>query len=67
MSLKLKSTLLLLTVLTNFSKIHEISEKVNNTSEVPLLFTKVQTSITPVKHEIQKNLFNSIFYAGGAF
>ena len=72
LSLKIKSTTFSWQILLNFSKIGEILVKISEkrwkkSTEFTLFSRKFKPRYLPVKNEIQKNLFNSIFYAGQAF
>ena len=49
----------------NFSQ--KFRKKVNEINGIHFIFSKVKPRYLPVKNENQKNLFNSIFYAGQAF
>ena len=72
LSLNVKSTTFSRKILLNFIKIGEIlvknSEKRwTKSTEFTLFSQKFKPRYLPVKNENQKNLFNSIFYAGQAF
>ena len=49
----------------NFSQ--KFRKKVNEINGITLFSRKFKPRYLPVKNENQKNLFNSIFYAGQAF